>query len=458
MTAVVFLGPSLPPAEARQRLGATFLPPAAQGDIWRAAVTLRPTVIGLVDGVFRHTPSVWHKEILFALSQGIHVLGAASMGALRAAELAAFGMRGVGTVFEAYRDGRLAPSGDAPFEDDDEVAVLHAPAEAGWQPLSEAMVDVRCSLAAAATAGVLDEAERRAVTNAAKRIFFAERTWSTILEQTTGLAPPRRAALAAWLEHGRVRQKRADACLLLDEIRSLAGSAPPPFQPAFRLAHTTMWAMAIAEAGRAGPNEADTPEESSLAVLDELRLDPPAWRSTLRAALLDELAADRGTEPSPQELRAALADLRLELGLADRRSIEAWTALNEVQPNHLQRLAAVEARLRGLERRRRPHLLGRMLDRLRAEGRYAGLRARAAAKAAHTRRSPPENSSTAPDDLAALRWYFERRRAMDIPEDLEAYARDLGFADAAGLCRALQLEYRFVLSGEEVDGSANAPS
>ena len=52
------------------------------------------------------------------MSQGIHVFGSASMGALRA-ELCPFGMVGVGRIFEAYRDGEL--------EDDDEVAVIHGP-------------------------------------------------------------------------------------------------------------------------------------------------------------------------------------------------------------------------------------------------------------------------------------------------------------------------------------------
>lgn len=455
MTAVIFLGPSLPLAEARRRLEATWLPPAAQGDVWRATVALRPTVIGLVDGVFRHTPSVWHKEILFALGRGVHVLGAASMGALRAAELHTFGMRGVGAVFEAYRDGRLAASGDAPFEDDDEVAVLHAPAGAGWQPLSEAMVDVRCSLAAAVQAGVLDEAERRMAADAAKRIFFTERTWPAILEQASGLAPHRRAGLAAWLGHGRVQQKRADACLLLDEVRNLLAAAPPPFRPAFRLAHTTMWALAVAEAGRAMP---DVPSAGSLAALDELRLDPQAWRATLRAALLDELAVDRVPEPDPADLRAALAGLREHQGLADRRAIEAWAAANATSAGHLQQLAEAEASLRGLERLQQPHLLERMLDRLRAEGRYAALSTRAAAKAALGCHMDDRDESVIYDDLDVLRWYFEQRLAMDVPEDLEAYARDVGFADAESLGRALWLEFRFVSAGREADGSADASS
>src|SRR5262245_16389942 len=112
MKAVVFLGPTLSIAEARSQLEAEFLPPAAQGDVWRVALHCSD-VIGLIDGQFDHVPSVWHKEILWAMSQGIHVYGSASMGALRAAELHAFGMEGVGKVFESFRDGHL--------EDDDEV-------------------------------------------------------------------------------------------------------------------------------------------------------------------------------------------------------------------------------------------------------------------------------------------------------------------------------------------------
>ena len=117
--AVVFLGPTLTLDEGRAVLDAQYLPPAGHGDVLRAALR-RPRVIAIVDGVFERQPAVWHKEILFALSKGIHVYGAASMGALRAAELDEFGMRGIGEVYRAYADGTL--------EDDDEVAVAHADA------------------------------------------------------------------------------------------------------------------------------------------------------------------------------------------------------------------------------------------------------------------------------------------------------------------------------------------
>ena len=123
MTIFVFVGPTLRRDDVVATLDAVCLPPVAQGDVYRVAER-RPRAIGIIDGFFSGAPAVWHKEILWALSEGIEVFGSASMGALRAAELHTFGMQGVGRIFEAYRDGLL--------EDDDEVAVVHGPAETGF--------------------------------------------------------------------------------------------------------------------------------------------------------------------------------------------------------------------------------------------------------------------------------------------------------------------------------------
>ena len=112
MTACVFIGPTLPIAQAREQLDADYLPPVRQGDVYRAVVRWRPRAIGIIDGYFHQVPSVWHKEILWAMAEGVHVFGSASMGALRAAELEQFGMHGVGDVFAAFRDRTI--------EDDDE--------------------------------------------------------------------------------------------------------------------------------------------------------------------------------------------------------------------------------------------------------------------------------------------------------------------------------------------------
>src|SRR5262249_32379648 len=154
--------PSLPVDDARPILDATYLPPAAMGDVW-AIMHLRPKAVVIIDGFFEQTPAVWHKEILYALSRGVHVYGASSMGALRAAELHLFGMIGVGQVFEAFRDGRL--------EDDDEVAVAHGPAEYGYPSLSDAMVNIRATLRRAEEKGVLDSSAHAAFVGIAKNLL-----------------------------------------------------------------------------------------------------------------------------------------------------------------------------------------------------------------------------------------------------------------------------------------------
>ena len=57
-------------------------------------------------------PSLWHLDLRIALSEGVHVLSAASMGALRAVEIAPFGMVGIGAVYRAYAEGRLTNDAD----------------------------------------------------------------------------------------------------------------------------------------------------------------------------------------------------------------------------------------------------------------------------------------------------------------------------------------------------------
>ena len=66
------------------------------------------------------------------------------MGALRAAELDAFGMRGVGQIYASYRCGQFIlplgrTSAHESFEDDDEVALLHAPDDMNYLAATEAV-------------------------------------------------------------------------------------------------------------------------------------------------------------------------------------------------------------------------------------------------------------------------------------------------------------------------------
>lgn len=197
MNVIVFSGPTLSKAEIEQELDAVCLPPVSQGDVYRA-MGRHPDAIGIIDGYFERVPAVWHKEILWAMSQGVHVFGCASMGALRAAELEVFGMVGVGTVFEAYREGVL--------EDDDEVAVIHGPRDDGYRAGSDAMVNIRATLRRATEEGIVSAETGALLERTAKELFYAERWYGRILELAAagGASAMELESFKNWLPHGAV--------------------------------------------------------------------------------------------------------------------------------------------------------------------------------------------------------------------------------------------------------------
>ena len=239
--AVVFLGPTLSAPDARTLLpGAVILPPARQGDLYRAVRDLRPAAIGLVDGLFLNDAAVWHREILWALDEGVRVLGAASMGALRCAETHIFGMEPVGKIADAFITGRYSPYEER-FEDDDEVAIVHAPAELGWLPASDAMVDLRETLAAAEAAGKIGAAARDALCAAQKRLHFPCRSLHALIGSAPSIAGAEGEAFAAWARQNgnAVSQKRRDAEELMARLAGLP--APAPVRPAFRFERTAIW-------------------------------------------------------------------------------------------------------------------------------------------------------------------------------------------------------------------------
>jgi len=209
---VVFLGPSLPRAEAESILEAIYLPPAGQSDLISAVQVYQPDAIALIDGVFLARPSTWHKEILYALGQGVAVYGAGSMGALRAAETAAFGTIGMGEIYRLYASGELL--------DDDEVALVHGAAETGYEPLSEPMVNVRATLQLAQARGILSQDLHQQLITFAKAIYFPERTFAAIFQQAEAAGMPTETlvSLRAFVQEHYVDLKGRDARLLLERL------------------------------------------------------------------------------------------------------------------------------------------------------------------------------------------------------------------------------------------------
>jgi hypothetical protein len=231
MKAVIFTGPSLPPAFRPSDAALEWRPPVKQGEVYQAALT-QPAIVGIIDGYFEVTPTVWHKEILWAMDQGIHVYGSASIGALRAAELYTFGMTGIGGVFAAYRDGTLT--------DDDEVAVLHGPEELGYPSVTEAMVNIRATLEKALAEGLLDRGLAARLTETGKGLFYKNRTWDGILRLAAeyGVSPDLLDNLACWLQCRQVDQKRTDALEMVAAIQAHLEAGATPLTVSYRFHDT----------------------------------------------------------------------------------------------------------------------------------------------------------------------------------------------------------------------------
>jgi hypothetical protein len=306
---VAFLGPSLPAREAK---GFRVLPPARQGDVWRA-IELRPRAIALIDGVFESEPSVWHQEILDALGAGIPVVGGASMGALRAAELHTLGMTGAGRIFRWYRDGVVL--------DDSEVALLHGDAEHGFRPLTVPQVNVRWS-----AQRLLPAKPAAALVEASARIFYQERSWPRVLE----LVPPRWRARFELID-----LKAEDARQVL---RAARAAGPRPVSP------------------REPPPSSLVRRRRLLATLPPPASDELA-DAGLRRALLAGWARESGLRATSSEIGAARSEIRGEAPadelarLAEEIALErlvlacAPRMLND-GPSRLEAIAA-ELRIRG---------------------------------------------------------------------------------------------------------------
>ena len=206
---VVFLGPSLPHAEARRILDADFRPPVRRGDL---AAIPAGTVVGIIDGVFDQNLAVSPREIREAALRGVALLGASSMGALRATEVRE--MEGVGRVHAMFRDGTI--------EDDDEVALVFDPDS--LTPLSEPMVNIRHAVAALVRPGTIHAATGQNLLRTAKKLHYAERSYLRILSEMGMGSGPEARQLATMLRSYDL--KREDAISLLEKLPTVQAPAP----------------------------------------------------------------------------------------------------------------------------------------------------------------------------------------------------------------------------------------
>jgi hypothetical protein len=445
MTVYIFTGPTLGPSEASQILDAIYLPPAAQGDVYRAA-RRRPRAIGIVDGYFDSVPSVWHKEILWAMREGIHVFGSASMGALRAAELAAFGMEGVGEIFEAYRRGELT--------DDDEVAIVHDSAANCYRALSIAMVNIRATLATAEHQGVIGPSSRAALIRIAKELFYPERTYPRLLADAAaqGLAGAELDRLRAWLPGGQVDQKRADALAMLHAIDARLATSGEPKRVRYHFEHTIYWEYVVQTTEDAiTGDEASEANTLMNALFDEARLDPAAYqlarRGALVGALAHTLADQQGLRVAPEQIRESIIAFRRARGLLEADSMTEWLQAHRLDAHRFAELIEEQALARAAIGWATSNITTRIVDQLRLDGAYARLWQRTRHKQHVLCEAGLASPGLAEAEITRqelLRWYYGSHGDGTVPPDLDQYAIEAGFRDEQAFIHAVLREFYYL--------------
>lgn len=454
MSVVVFAGPTIPIDVARCILvDAIYLPPVRQGDVFRIC-RASPKAIGIIDGYFDRVPSVWHKEILHALRTGIHVFGGASMGALRAVELEPFGMVGVGAVFEAFRSGEI--------EDDDEVAIVHAPAADHYRALSEAAVNVRATLAAAVSAGIISVYGAQGLMAAAKALPYEQRSYPAILEAAVTRVPATELTrFASWWPRGRIDQKRRDATELLETMKAFLETDPKPKQVNFEVEQTDAWLEACDPLRRAPPLLDEGPVGDS-SVLEELQVSgaypETAARAFTRALALAHKQANDGPA-SHAELDDTLLRFFAERGMAQGPEVKRWKAMQGLTQDDefrafMERQADVYRAELNLER----ETLECIADELRVVGSFARLKARAMKKRETLRQTftwEPELSDTNLSEDGLWDWYFRDVLRSQRPTSLASAARSFGFEDLPSFRTAVVRERLFQAGLREADVDAD---
>jgi hypothetical protein len=435
MKIIVFVGPSLPLAEAKQALAAEYRPPAARGDVYRAALA-RPWGIGIIDGYFEHVPAVWHKEILWAMSRGVHVFGAASMGALRAVELAAFGMEGVGEIFAAFREGELT--------DDDEVTIAHADADDGYRAASTALVDIRATLAAARSAGVLAAQSAAALLAVAKRTHYAERSYRRLLHEARAqhVDPHVLASFERWLPGHEVQQKRTDALLLLEHMRERALREPHAKRASFAFEHTDAFERFL-------HTEREPPEVAAMSdVVDELRLDASRYEQRAQRAWARlfalELAERLQIAPDESTYQQAVAAFRRARALLEPADVAAWLDAHQLDRAGLEELLRQDVQITGLRTRYADELEQAMLAELHTAGEYPWLARRAAHKRALLQQHGADHADLASVGLSErelVDWYMCEIGATNDHDAVMALSNRLDCTDGHTFLRLIMREY-----------------
>lgn len=211
---IVYTGLSLSFDEAKEILDSTknvevvYKRPIQRGDLGEA-LKENPDIIGIIDGVFHQNSAVGHKEILNVMKKGISVVGASSMGALRASELDVLGMKGIGYVYHQYADGIV--------DSDDDVAVMLD--SESLEALSEPLINMKYVFDNATSKSIITENERDELLSISKKTFYPKRSYAQTLSESS-LDNDKKGELINFIRESK-DIKKEDAKELLQYIKNM---------------------------------------------------------------------------------------------------------------------------------------------------------------------------------------------------------------------------------------------
>lgn len=214
---IIYLGPTLSREKAIKILDADYRDPAKKGDfLMLSQDSDEKKYVGFIDGVFLHDypPSpieVYH----LATRKNIELIGASSLGALRAVELEKFGMKGIGKIFQLYKNGIINA--------DDEVAVTFTRENNILQ--SEAMIDIRFNLFLAYKKEIITNQTKKRIAKIAKNIYFPFRNYEDIIKLTQQQFPSiynELESFRSYILKNRDSLKARDAIKLLKYLKTMS--------------------------------------------------------------------------------------------------------------------------------------------------------------------------------------------------------------------------------------------
>lgn len=429
---VIFAGPTLRKDEVNTDGDFLFAPPVKHGDILQI-LRSQPKAIGIVDGYFEGAAAVWHKEILYALDQGVPVFGSSSMGALRAAELHAFGMQGIGQVFEWYRDGVIC--------DDDEVAVLHGPQEVGYVVASVPMVNIRATLALAHEHEVISETQRLTIEDEAKRIFYKKRSWNRVLDSSRALfdKPQLKQQLTIWLKNNAVDQKKRDAFQLLSAMQNLCETIPERSKRFEHFEWTQVWDEAFDRITQASLSEKRL-SENDHNVLRHLSLQPDEFERIQNKALL-RYATGQHTVYSNEvaDVKRELDRFRKNTSLRSRAQLIDYMTRADLTEPKLKLLLEGVNRVEQLKRARST-LYTEMIDELKLAGQYPGLVEICTKKVKLAKRYPEQLKLSSLQKSLMLQKYAEQHLRHSSRQELNDHLENTAFDNIEDFCSAIALD------------------